>query len=161
MINTTSQLCKDCSVYILSLRDQLSVSLLAACLAVLCSTCACMICRLPENILHRYALDYFTSASLTSTSWFSQIRKLCLFYDLPHPIVLLQEPHTKLAFKSLVKKRVISYWEQTLRHEATLLPSLTYFKPGFMSLIFVQPLWTTAGSSPMKRLKLLGRWNVV
>ena len=104
-----------------------------------------MICRLPENILHRYALDYFTSASLTSTSWFSQIRKLCLFYDLPNPIVLLQEPHTKLAFKSLVKKRVISYWEQTLRHEATLLPSLTYFKPGFMSLVSAHPLWTTAG----------------
>jgi hypothetical protein len=50
----------------------------------------------------------------------------------------------------MVKKRVIDYWEQTLRAEASPLPSLIHFKPQFMSLKTTHPLWTTAGCSPVK-----------
>ena len=50
----------------------------------------------------------------------------------------------------MVKKRVISYWEKSLREEAAALDSLHYFKPCFMSLIRPHPLWYTAGSSSSK-----------
>ena len=44
----------------------------------------------------------------------------------------------------------MDHWEQKLRGEALLLPSLQFFKPSFMSLSTPHPLWTTAGSSPSK-----------
>ena len=50
----------------------------------------------------------------------------------------------------MVKKRIVDYWEQKLRHEAANLPSLHYFKPTFMSLLSPHTIWTTAGSSPTK-----------
>ena len=53
-------------------------------------------------------------------------------------------------YKKLVKISVINYWELTLRSEAALLSSLSYFKPGYMYLTTPHPLWTTAGASPSK-----------
>ena len=52
--------------------------------------------------------------------------------------------------KRFLKKKVVDYWEQKLREEASLLPSLIFFKPAFMSLSSPHPIWTTAGFSPFK-----------
>ena len=109
-----------------------------------------MISRLKENVLHAHATNYFSSATISPKSWFQQIRELCLTYKLPHPLELLTSPPAKSSFKTLVKKSVISFWEIQLRQEASLLPSLMYFKPAFMSLTSPHPLWLTAGSSPSK-----------
>ena len=35
-------------------------------------------------------------SSLVLKSWFYCIRKLCLMYDLPHPLLLLEKPFSKL-----------------------------------------------------------------
>ena len=109
-----------------------------------------MITRLKDNVLHNHATNYFTSATISPKSWFLQIREICLMYCLPHPLELLTSPPTKSLFKTMVKKSIISYWEIELRREASLLPSLQYFKPSFMSLTSPHPLWLTAGSSPSK-----------
>ena len=50
----------------------------------------------------------------------------------------------------MVKSRIIDYWESKLREESSLLPSLHFFNPSFMSLTTTHPLWSTAGSSPSK-----------
>ena len=110
-----------------------------------------MITRLMDNILHTHATNIFTSATPSSSkSWFTNIRDLCLQYDLPHPLMLLRHPLSKESFKRLVKKKVIDYWERFLRAEAAGLDSLVFFKPNFMSLSKPHPLWSTAGSSPSK-----------
>ena len=109
-----------------------------------------MICRLPENILHTHACNIFGSLTPSSKSWFLKIRELCLQYILPHPLQLLNSPPPKETFKNLIKKHVINYWEQVLRLEASVLDSLVFFKPIFMSLTTPHPLWSTAGSSPAK-----------
>ena len=80
----------------------------------------------PLNIHARYAL---TTAKTTSRSWFCQIRGICLLYSLPHPLSLLSFPPSKDDFKKRITAHVISYWEDKLRGEAALLPSLTNFKP--------------------------------
>ena len=59
-------------------------------------------------------------------------------------------PLSKHQFKSLMKKKVISYWECTLRAEVVDLSSLEFFNPQFMSLTKGHPLWSTAGASPGK-----------
>ena len=68
-------------------------------------------------------------------------------YQLPHPLELLETPPTKTGFKKLVKSKVIDYWEQRLRSEASFLPSLTYFHPQFLSLTTPHKLWSTAGQN--------------
>ena len=62
-----------------------------------------MICRLPENILHKFANFVFTSLPDSCPSWFKQIKTLCYQYDLPHPILLLQTPPIKSTFFQKVK----------------------------------------------------------
>ena len=109
-----------------------------------------MICRLEDDIIHKHAVNIFTSATIAPKSWFIRIRQLCLQYSLPHPIQLLNHPMKKESYKKLVKSSVINYWELTLRSEAALLSSLNYFKPDYMYLTTPHPLWTTAGLSPSK-----------
>ena len=110
-----------------------------------------MIMRLPGSLLHQHATSFFSFSTISKKSWFHQIRKWCLLYDLPHPQVLLSAPPlTKETFKSNVRKKVISYWENLLRGEAAPKPSLLSFRPSFMSLASTHPIFTTAGSSPPK-----------
>ena len=109
-----------------------------------------MICRQPENILHRHAVNLFTARTISPKSWFHQIRNHCIHYGLPHPIDFLSYPLDKLKFKRLVKKKIIDYWECKLRGEAENLTSLTFFSPQFMSLTKPHPLFTLAGNSPAK-----------
>ena len=107
-----------------------------------------MISRLPASILHQHALNVFSSKVISRRSWFQQIRRWCVLYGLPHPLDILKSPPSKYIFKTYVKKRVIDYWESVLRAEATMLPSLSSFRPAFMSLTTPHPIWTPAGSSP-------------
>ena len=109
-----------------------------------------MISRLSDNILLRHALNIFTYKTVPSSSWFHQIRNLCLQYGLPHPSELLFDPMPKETFKKLVTSKVVDFWEQTLRSEACLLSSIEHFNPHFYSLRSPHPIWTTAGSSPAK-----------
>ena len=110
-----------------------------------------MICRLnPDNLLYQHARNFFSGAVNFRGSWFLQIRKLCLMYSLPHPSVLFQQALPKERFKSMMKKKIIVFWEILLRKEANSLKSLTFFKPQFMSVVRPHPLWETAGHSPIK-----------
>ena len=106
-----------------------------------------MITRLPTNILNKVARYILTTARDISTSWFSQIKVLCSRYHLPHPLTMLDSPLTKDSAKSLFKSKIVDYWQEKLRQEASILPSLQYFKPQFMSLLRPHPLWTTSGSN--------------
>ena len=108
-----------------------------------------MIARLgPENILHNHGRFILLSAKEDQPckSWFLELRVLCLQYSLPDPLIVLQSPLSKLRWKHLCKSKVVDWWEQKLRGEADLLPSLQHFKPAYMSLSSPHPLWSCAGS---------------
>ena len=120
-----------------------------------------MISRLPHNILHKQAWNVLVTSKPSSRSWFIQIRDLCLMYGLPHPATILEHPSSKSTFKTMVKKKVISFWETKLRQEAEPLDSLTYFKPQFMSLTAPHPLWLTAGSSSYEVAKATVQANML
>ena len=105
-----------------------------------------MVARLgPTQILHRHATHTLLSCTPTK-SWFELVRSICSLYSLPDPLLVLQNPSTKFAWKNLCKSRVIDWWEQHLRGQAALLPSLQLFKSAFMSLTTPHPIWTTANS---------------
>ena len=106
-----------------------------------------MVCRLKESVINDIAKFSLTSLNLPpSSSWFVQIRELCVKYSLPHPLILLTSPPSKFRYKAMVKSRVTEYWESYLRAEASGLLSLKYFKPEYMSLVKPHPLWLTCVS---------------
>ena len=77
-------------------------------------------------------------------------------YSLPSPLSLLSHPLSKSSFKTLVKKRVVDYWQQEVQEEAKSKPSLLkFFKPEYMSLVKPHPLWTTAQNNQFEINKSL------
>ena len=107
-----------------------------------------MITRLPKDPLHIRATYSLTTGKVSNRSWFTKLRHICLQYGLPHPLTLLQTPLTKDNFKKMAKSHVIGYWEDKLRGEAIMLPSLDHFNPYFHSLTRPHPTLTTPGSNP-------------
>ena len=109
-----------------------------------------MITRLPGSILNKIAYFQLTSAKPSSRSWFLLVRDLCIQYSLPSPFTLLDMPLSKYRYKTLVKARVIDFWEKFYRNEARKLRehSLKYFNPEYMFLTKPHQLWTSCGSNP-------------
>ena len=107
-----------------------------------------MVARLRDDPLRIHAEGVLTSAKRSSKSWFLLVRDICLMYDLPHPLTILEFPPNKEVLKKYVRAKIVSYWELRLRGEASLLPSLRYFHPERMSLTKPHPIWLTAGSNP-------------
>ena len=114
-----------------------------------------MICRLPGDPLHQHAQYILTISKHNNPSWFTNIRKRCLQYDLPHPLSFLESPPSKYHFKKLIKSKVVQYWERKLREEASLMSSLVHFKPELLSLTRPHPVWWTAGSNPYEVSKAI------
>ena len=114
-----------------------------------------MICHLPANPLYFRAKQALSTSFTSNKSWFSQIRNICLQYCLPHPLQILQNPPSKPHFKKLCKSRIIDYWENKLRQEASLLPSLRYFQPEYCSLTRPHPILWTAGANPYEVAKAI------
>ena len=67
----------------------------------------------------------------------------------------MDNPPRKDDFKKIVKSHVVSYWENHLRGEASVLSSLRFIKPNFMSLTKPHPLWTTTNGNPHEVSKAL------
>jgi hypothetical protein len=73
-------------------------------------------------------------------------------YSIPDPLALLAMSLTKQQFKSLIKPKIMDFWEKKLRDEAAspTLSSLTYFKPEFYSLRHPHPIISSPGSHPFE-----------
>ena len=92
-----------------------------------------MVSRLQGTFFNKIAVHQFLHVNVLAGSWFLQVRSLCILYNLPSPITLLQHPLNKYSYKKLIKSRVIDFWETHLRAEALELRehSLKYFKAEF------------------------------
>ena len=51
-----------------------------------------MIIRLPQDPLHILAKKILTMSKPSCKSWFWQVREICLLFNLPHPLQLLEQP---------------------------------------------------------------------
>ena len=106
-----------------------------------------MVCHLRDDPLNSMAVRTIIEAKPAARSWFQDIRDLCIQYNLPHPLTLLQSPLPKLLFKNLCQKRVKEYWHSKLSQEATL-PSLEFLQPEFLSLTKPHPIWRSLDGNP-------------
>ena len=120
-----------------------------------------MVSRLPSDPLNRHARHALTVAKKNSSSWFGNIRDLCLKYGLPHPLTLLDSPLSKAKFRSLIKSKITDFWEQKLQSDAGPLTSLLYFKPIYMSLARPHAIWWTAGGNPYEVSKAVIQYRML
>ena len=65
-----------------------------------------MICHLQGDPLNYIAREAIVRARPSSRSWFLMLRDICVKYDLPHPLILLESPMPKNKFKTLYKLKV-------------------------------------------------------
>ena len=73
-----------------------------------------MLVRLVDSPLARLARHCLTSSPLPPKSWFTVLNNLCALYELPSALTFLESPPPKAAMKTLVKKKVIDFWEKKL-----------------------------------------------
>ena len=96
-----------------------------------------------SSILQQIGRGALLASPSNKKSWFINLRNICFKYNLMDPLLVLQDPPSKLSWKKMCKSAVVSYWETELRRRADMLPSLKYFKPAFMSLAETHPIWKT------------------
>ena len=64
--------------------------------------------------------------SYDSNSWFMDIRKICIKYDIMDPYTYLENPLPKSQWKSLITKHVHQYWKNAIEENLLLYTSLKY-----------------------------------
>ena len=116
-----------------------------------------MITRLPNNILNRIGRYFLTTSHERSKSWFLSVRDICLMYMLPHPLSLMESPLSKVEGKQLFRSRVTDFWQTKLRNDTSVLPSLRYFKPQYMTLSRPHPLFQTCGNNSYEICKAISQ----
>ena len=81
-------------------------------------------------------------------SWVWYVQHLLKKYCLPSAFSLLHETPRKGEFKSLVKRRVLAYWESELKREARKKSTLSMININMCSLRSPHPIWQLGAASP-------------
>ena len=85
------------------------------------------IARLPDTSVERQlALRQLSVKSMSSSSWYNAIKKLCILYDLPECTEILHNTPTKAKWRSTVHKAVKKYWSDRIQAVVPLYPILTH-----------------------------------
>ena len=79
--------------------------------------------KLAERQLHIKSLD--------SNSWFMEIKKLCIKYDLEDPIHYMQNHLSKTKWKSLITSAIYNYWSDRINEEIKYYSTLKYLSPTY------------------------------
>jgi hypothetical protein len=79
-----------------------------------------------ESIEKRLARRQLAIKLNLSASWFIEIKKLLLKYELQDPIFMLDNPNTKNEWKSNLNRKINVYWWNNIKHSTTLYKSLQF-----------------------------------
>ena len=107
-----------------------------------------MISNLGDNPLPSIARNALIRSKPSSKSWFHMVRNICVQYDLPHPLQLLEHPLPMKKFKDLYKCKISDYWRFHLSKKCTSLSSLRFIQTGFISLSRPHPILANLRGNP-------------
>ena len=79
-----------------------------------------------ESIEKRLARRQLAVKLNPSASWFIEIKKLLLQYELQDLIFMLDNPITKNEWKSILNRKINVYWWNNIKHSTTLYKSLQF-----------------------------------
>ena len=81
-----------------------------------------------ESTEKRIARRQLSIKDVDSASWFIEM-KILIKYDLPDIIQLLDNPHKKEKWKTLVYRHVYRYWQNEIINISNYCRFLTYLNP--------------------------------
>ena len=85
------------------------------------------LCSLDESSVEkRLARRQLAIKGPGSYSWYVELKKILIKYDLPCCLDLLDNPMKKEHWKRLVNKKVNKFWSTRIKQSAELYPSLKY-----------------------------------
>jgi hypothetical protein len=84
------------------------------------------------------------------SGWSGLVRRTCLFYSLPDPLLYLEHPWRADRWRNHCKKVVIDYWGKKLISIVEETPSLEYIDTSVASLSIPMRGWQLAGLSSAK-----------
>jgi hypothetical protein len=93
------------------------------------------------SVLHQIAARQLAVKSMDSRSWLVYIVKLCHKYCLPSPHEMLIHPMTIKKWESLVKRKVLSWWEDNTRLESRNMSSLRHLNNNSVSFKQAHHVW--------------------
>ncbi|CAG2206523.1 unnamed protein product [Mytilus edulis] len=88
-----------------------------------------------------------------SNSWFIEIKKICLKYDILDCQDFLNNPLGKLQWKSLITKKIHTYWNDKINKDSERYSSLKYIS-GEYKTKRIHPILTTNTSNCRDIIKL-------
>ena len=85
------------------------------------------LCRLQESSIEKQlARRQQAINDLNSSSWYVDLRKILVKYDLPSCWDLLDDPPKKEHWRRIVNKQVNGYWSTKIKQSIELYPSFKY-----------------------------------
>ena len=85
------------------------------------------ITRLPDDSIElRLAKRQLELKTFKSHSWFIEVKKILLKYDLPHPETLIENPPKKLSWKHQYNNAVNNFWMDQILPQVKMFSSLKY-----------------------------------
>jgi len=79
--------------------------------------------KIAERQLHIKSLD--------SNSWFIEIKKLCMKYELEDPVIYVQNHLSKAKWKRLITSAIYKYWTARINEEIKYYSTLRYLSPTY------------------------------
>ncbi|CAC5414884.1 unnamed protein product [Mytilus coruscus] len=91
------------------------------------------ICRSGKSSMEwKIAERQLSIKNMRSNSWFIEIKKLCLKYDIDDPYsICFVVPLSKLLWKKLISTKVNGYWEKRINDGSKLYPTLSYLEMSY------------------------------
>lgn len=101
------------------------------------------ILRDEDSIEYRLAVRQLAMKSLTATSWFSNVRRILMKYDLPSAYDLLENPLSKSSWKTLTNDKIKTHIKSTWLEDAKSKSSLKYLNIESCEVGKAHILWAT------------------
>jgi hypothetical protein len=94
------------------------------------------ICNLEEKSIEKLlARQQVRTKTINSNSWFIEIKKMLIKYNLQDPEYYLDNPMTKRLWITSIKREIQNYWQELITSMASYYPRLKYlnsanYRPG-------------------------------
>ena len=138
MIQSLPQRCAKCAIYLLSGTLPFEALYHYSLLSMIGR-----IVRSDNRVLACLAVRQLSQCSYTSNSWFVQLSKVLIKYDLPDLVSLLENTPSETTWKTTIRSAVYSHWEKHLRDTAMEKSTLSMLNGSLCSVGMIHSVWSS------------------
>lgn len=119
------------------------------------------ICNHSESSIEKKLAQWQLLGHCNESSWFMDVRKILIKYDLPSADELLTNPPKKIVWKRQVKSTVTTFWKEKIIQNSKLYPTLQDMNLELYTPGKIHPLIQTKASSIRDTMRLAVKLKLV